>query len=1454
MADTPTFQQFEQRFEAFGMDVASPPDKADQKRYPILSNVRQVRPGVFRSRPALNALVSAPALKTPWHSVQRLNDKPSGNFCYVCGIGTELFTTPPAASGSTPSTPVSRDAGYSGNPLCTLSFRPENDIADWIAVADGNRMRKVRLDGTVHSLGVAPPLVPPNAILDMSNTFQFLDIDDGSHTAGGGTDWTAAPGGTTTITRTNAFATVVTDLWGQGPDPGGGFIAGWRSIEVQATGLIGLGPGTILTDVNAFRFQVEEVHPASPAATTIKTVISTGTGAYVIVPTTAYTQFAPHAIVKIGVSSFRAVIEAVIVGSDGSYALRVVTPFTPAVGDSLSVQPTLFVSSVGNHFPSSALSATATKFASLPSASTTLLTRGTVTPLHLNLTAFPSTGKPVDMKRDELHVSLQASDWTRIDQIKIEADVQDGSFAKNYFSRTIRQADLLLLQNNNISAIDARLLETQRQAADAADKAAHGGTPDRGNHSTRNRQETPVGLDPFGSPFPSDSPGSVPNPDDPGAPASQGATGKSQWSEIRFKLSDWERFGEDLSFDLQDVWALRVVVTTNATAGTSDVLFGSWWIGGGAQPDVSGGAPYEYRYRYRVSSTGARSNWSPPGRALVWPHRTNIYVTSAASGQTEVDSIDYQRRGGTVSDWVTIGSTQNSSPQFTDAVDDIYALGAAEEPLALEGNVNAQPFPIAQASIRYTGSTGADILSGTLIATSGTPFPLNLLPGTGVLVNGIGTLVYRVLSTSLLEVYDNVGSATSANVKIEIPEPILMGQPLPIIFGPVAGVLPSENWYFACGDPKNPQRLYAFNDSTLDSTQGSYWIDVTSPGEPLQNGCSYMGRGYLWSTERMFAISLGASDGSMPARVDHIATGSGLVSRYALCVGDVMHWRSRDGIYSSSGGTAQNITAGTLATLFPSKGLNGATTNGIQAPLWNATNSLTERLSYSYDRTVWFDYTGIDGLRHSLAFVQEAGPGTMMLSGPTPFFGWWYDTYANAGLFHYSDEGENVRQILVGGTAATSKLFTMGASANGDDGTPFTSEVRTFAVDAGNASSTKLFGQGTLDADPSTATLTATLLADNFASVAATQAVAGAGRKRTILNINTGAGVYARNLAIDITWSIAAAETPELYLWGCSIMGRPDDTQQRADDYTDCGHWGPKELRGADIECDTQGLTKTIVFDYTKDDGSVGTVSASVNAPQKTIVPVAFASTVIGYEIRIHPSDLNTWKEYGVVKWHFDPLSDLTPLITGWESGDHLEYIQGLEIFADTNGANVNLTIQRDFAVTAAVLTGVNHPGRGWKSYSFAAPFTAYLRRIVPSGPIRIMDHRWIAQPEAPLGDVWEAQEIELGTPFGFAQSIEVEYASVSTLTLRYTVDGVLVYTNASILVSTGSVDPGGFLKRRIVLPAVKGRLAKFRMDSTAQFRLREKGCLIYTSVWGGQQFTWVPVLGASHHLQGAGV
>src|SRR5206468_1373751 len=77
---------------------------------------------------------------------------------------------------------------------------------------------------------------------------------------------------------------------------------------------------------------------------------------------------------------------------------------------------------------------------------------------------------------------------------------------------------------------------------------------------------------------------------------------------------------------------------------------------------------------------------------------------------------------------------------------------------------------------------------------------------------------------------------------------VLPGQPLPYLFGPYLG------YVLGCGDNKNPGILYWANKYNPDAQNPSNNVEVSSPQDPLMNGCIYNNLAFAFSKERVFAL------------------------------------------------------------------------------------------------------------------------------------------------------------------------------------------------------------------------------------------------------------------------------------------------------------------------------------------------------------------------------------------------------------------------------------------------------------------------------------------------------------------------------------------------------------------------------------------------------------------------
>jgi len=777
-------------------------------------------------------------------------------------------------------------------------------------------------------------------------------------------------------------------------------------------------------------------------------------------------------------------------------------------------------------------------------------------------------------------------------------------FKKNFFYRAFTPSDLITAVKGTQTAIDNRTTTIIKNQIDRPFNRPERKFDIADPNSPGNND---VGLD---LPDPVNH-----NPNDPGdgTSATRTTTGDYNWSDIIFRRGDFVRVGSDPSRGFANITAVRVEFTFADTTAMT-VALNSFTMYGGYEPDTADLAlPYIYRYRYRASTTGARSNWSPANRSGVIPQRGQVAVTcTAASGLPEVDRIDIQRLGGTSTTWLTIGSTTNASPTFTDKISDIAADAAA--PLS-EGDTNYQPWPVRGKPISSATPVTTVTVVGPYLKDTTAVFNTAWAKGTPIKIGGVDTQIRRVISTSLLECDNSMGS--QSNVSWEIPEPLIAGQPLPLLWGPWNG------YFFACGDTNNPGTLYFSNGTDPDTTTDTNYIEVTSPSEPLMNGCTFNGKSYVWSSERMFEVQ---EIGIGQFLTIEIPGEKGLFKRWALTTGERIWFLARDGIYQTNGGDPVCITDETLRPLFKHEGQIGISVNGFNPPSQNVAFSKKQRLSY-YDGRLYFTYTDSAAVRRCLSYVPAAEKT-----------GWWPDVYLDGtGVeVFYGAEGDGIHTLLAGGS--NEKLYFMQGTS--DDGVAIPCHIRTQYFDAGDRRADKRWGDFVLDVDPNNANINANLYNNNdtTSSLSLTPTtVTSTTRTQALFEIATGgdpATDYSRNIALDITWTSTTA-TPKLYLWEPSYITRPEAMDMRATQWDDAGVPGDKFFQGIEIDANTGNLAKTVFVEYDGLTTNVGdTLTLTHNNRQ--IKAYAFRPAFTAATVRLHSTDAVSWELYNY-KWLFQP-------------------------------------------------------------------------------------------------------------------------------------------------------------------------------------------------------------------------
>jgi len=1166
------------RFECAGLNLSRAVDDMPASKYPILRNVRVVQQGVIEAREGISRINSEPLDQLNVHSIRRLNDTtPSALWTRVVGGGSKIYT------GQTEFT--ERDAGYSGNPLSLILFRPERSPQPWIYVADANKLRKIRWDGTNYAVGIAPPTAAPGAELAGVPLYNILSEFDAVGTwVNGGT-----AGAISAAARVNT--TIARILYDSG-------ITGWCLIQPTASDegiqvgmrlIVNSGGGTAET------VTVEEIHrPISNTSIVAISYDSGVTGLCTVQLATATKGLARNSLLLLdpgGAAQEAVRVLSVTEGPDGNYSLRCSTVNTQVAGAIVNGLAAFRCYCANNHAATETLT---TNY---------LQTTVTTGAGHMTLAAvfdLSRIGTRPTQPDDRLHISISVDNPENVSEAKILLDCDNATndFTQNFFFAALRAADLTPSVENILTVPTMRQRAIQRKLLD--------------QYGTwKYREPDMLGLEQ----------GEQEVPAEYWPVAEEAITGASQWTELFLKVSDLSRVGSDATRGLANVAAIRIYLSVTAA---TVLRVDAWWLGGSYGPMAAAGAPdvglsagalgtpYKYRYRYRSSSTGAKSLPGPETRYGLTPRRQRVTLTATVSADPQVDKIDFEQFGGSFNEWRYIGTTQNSgSPSFNHDLPD----EEIENNPALETDA-FQPFPIADLP-----KSGTCNVRGTrVIWVSGDNFNTSWARGTPIKINGVPYELYtQPASTTVLETRQNVGNLAGATWVIE--EPILLGRPLPIMWGP----LPDTNMMFACGDDRNPGTIYATKGNDPDSAPERYKLEVTPPGEPLMGGCIYDGKCYAASSERWFWIRVN-SEGPNVLEAQDLPVGVGLFASWAISANSKVRFLGKDGIYETTGGPATSLTDTDLYALFPHEGVAGVAVNGFNPP--DMTQPASLRL-HEYDGLLYFDYVDTAGTRQTLIYDGELG-------------GWFPDTYTPGQIFHYGEEGEGIHALLSGGPDG--KVYRSGGYADGDS--VIACQVRTESWNCGDVRAKKKWGDLVVDLDPAGATVTAQPGFNKYGTLTTAGSISSIGRSPVVVELS---GQLAIDLALDLSWSSSTVR-PKVYGWEPAVIPQPEDIYKRTTDWIDLG--GSTFLQGIHLEADTGGTARTVQVQY--DGGAVGD-TITVNHDGQIENGYSFAVPFIAHKIRLSATDGGAWRFYGL-KPVGEPVPDLA---TTWETQETTHDLPG---------------------------------------------------------------------------------------------------------------------------------------------------------------------------------------------------
>lgn len=1241
----------------------------------FLSFAKNVRLYQQQGRPVLTARAGQAAINSSAiadlniHSVTQLNNdlaSASQAYAVILGASAALYSDNGAHNAFT-----SRATGFSGSPLCFVAMRPDQSPEPWVYIADSTKTGKVNVAGTFANWGIAPPTAPPTAeFTPITPTTLQANIIEAFNTSGSTTVGGTA-GADSTVAR---FNTTISRILYDSGTTGMACIA-----PVAMTGILPGCVAEIGSGGSAERCEVDSVYKDIATTTIASIAYDTGTTGLCTITLTDTPRegLVRNAMMRIAAAENVRVI-SVTLGPNDVPSFRCSTTATRSAGNAITGLVSFRAYTAINHVAAEAIADNFVR--STVAAGIGTITNASVVP---NLSSI--SGRPVGPD-DYIHLSVRCDNLENLVEGRFIIDVGGAAtFTENYFYAAFRPNDFVSAVQSTTTQLTAKQLKLQRALIDSqqavvdiseriARRAATGKPEREGLQERLNLERNEVAR--ISAKF---TRAGI-SPTDVSQSSDETTTGASQWTEFKFKIKDLQRVGSNDFLGLRDAFGVRVSfeVTDNTVCDINEC-----YLAGSYGPDVGTGdigAPYLYISRFRSSTTGAKSFWSPPIRTGVLPHRQAVTVTPQTSSDGQVDKIDIARYGGSLLEWIIVGTIANSGTYADELPDDTVASLTRAEFNDL------QPFAV----LDVPRSATVTVVGTSVTRTGGTDtFNTAWAPGTECYVNGVLNRLYsQPSSTTVLQLELSAGSQTS--VTLFIPEPVILGATLPAAWGPFGqGAL--GTFVFACGAVNQAGTLFWTNGNDPDSASDRNQLEVTSPSEQLMNGCVYGSRAFVFSSDQLYEIYPSAGLAASDFITQATPCAVGLFARYGLAVGKYIYFVAKDGIYRTSGGAAECITDRDLYPLFPHDGQAGVTVNGVVAPDFTSVANL--RLSYG-DETLRFDYLGIDAARYTLTYDEARNA-------------WMPDIYGRPVIAAYFSEGRGQHRWLFGSTNGKAYVH----SGVSDDTIAIACEARSPSFDMGDPRATKLFGDLIIDYDPKGATLTAQPGFDSYSTLPSSTALTTTtGRRQQIVDINTGAGTFARNLALDIAWS-SSAVAPLLYLWQPAFFAQPESIQRRRTDFTNLGYAGPKFFQGIRITADTANTAKSILVQG--DNGTAGLITTeitlSIQHNGQSTIDYPFNPPFIAHNVRLLPNDATSWELFDDGDWLWQPDS---PLVTYWETQTITEW-QGFGhvrdgFIAHVSTADITLTLVLDG--TSYAYTIANGGGAFAKTY---VPFQAIKYKAV---------------------------------------------------------------------------------------------------------------------------------------------
>ena len=816
---------------------------------------------------------------------------------------------------------------------------------------------------------------------------------------------------------------------------------------------------------------------------------------------------------------------------------------------------------------------------------------------YISTNTFLQSVNPFSLSQpdDLIHVSINVDNLANLNELKLLFDVGDGSFTQNFYYYAIRPNDIALGVSNGLTQLGVAQLVAQRAAIDDEEAAENN---NQGNTSS----------------------------------SAQSVVGSQQWSEITFAINEMTRVGNDQTKTLQNLNSVQLLVNGS---GVLNIQWNSVVTYGGYDADVGqSGAPYLYRVVPRSSVTGAKGNASPPTRYGVNPRRQRVTVyLPSASYDSQIDTWDVHRYGGTVTSWQLIGSTPSSNATFVDNYSDDSIQGAMETD-------NYQPWPTVDVPLGATASVCGTTAVVTITNAVQQANVVRYLPGNIVRIGGSNfyTLFTRptqlTTNTFLFQFVENAGAGTSQ--AIYIYEPDMAQQRLPYMFGPDV-----DGTFFAMGDPLRPGVIYESKNNNPDSAPDSYSQEIAPPTEPLIGGELLNGTPYAASTERWWRGYPGQG-------VEHYAwqqqpIDRGLAAPYGHCTdGEAIYFWAKDSIRSTKTGS---LTDDDLYNLFPHDGVPGVsvTYNGVTFYPPDYSRAAGFRLEFK-NGYLYATYMATSGLYYCLVcFVATKA--------------WHSDVYAQqittvyapeqpTGTLRESQTGTTLYPALLMGTASNGVCQQQ--DATNDLTTPISCIVATAEWDGGDVRAGMQWGDLWLDCVPASA---AGIVAQpmSLGVPLLTPTTVPQSTSRTQSPISLFGGTLADYLGMQLSWTdnfASQSAATRLHIWQPSFLIKPETILDRFSDWYSANNEDDSNpnawWQGFILHADTGNQVKGLSVAYLTEAGvySFGNFTPAVQHNGEQVKAYSFTTPFIAHQVRLQPSEDGVPWRFFDVEWITQPTPE----------------------------------------------------------------------------------------------------------------------------------------------------------------------------------------------------------------------